>query len=395
MTMLSLFPLLELPWPEQREDHKHKLHQKQCLPQLWKMSSRRPIIWTQNSLRRSALETSWYQVLQLPKQEWPSYSLTFHILLLCILLIDSAPLDWLPLLPLPIKSDQDKLILAWVVESNPCLCSIWWEAWTQEKFPKEYSNIRKLKSALCLWESPLRMLSKSMELPDNSRIKWLLRAIKKPLMLKSKDGHKQKSPLMRPHLLIRRATRRLWRSTEMMELDHKLPLPVSENWSPLSRRVDHALQETPVRSLMELPLFFLLEEMLPWKWVSQSRVECLASAPLVCHQRLWELDQQSQFHRPLSKLVLLLKILAYGKLMRPSPVKPPTALRNSVSQGKSLTEEEELLLLDIHSVWPVLEWYAPFSPSSREPMINMESFPCVSELEWELLVYSRENDLWL
>jgi hypothetical protein len=48
---------------------------------------------------------------------------------------------------------------------------------------------------------------------------------------------------------------------------------------------------TQVKSLMVLLQFFLLEEILPRKWVLKYMEEFLLSQLLVFHPRLWELDQ--------------------------------------------------------------------------------------------------------
>lgn len=95
------------------------------------------------------------------------------------------------------------------------------------------------------------MLPRNTESPELSKIKWLLKVIKKLLMPKRWDGLRKKLLFIRPPSRIRMEMRRKLWLTEMMELDHRLLSNHLVSSSQHSKKEEPLLQETQVRLLME------------------------------------------------------------------------------------------------------------------------------------------------
>ena len=117
------------------------------------------------------------------------------------------------------------------------------------------------------------MLPRSTESPELNKIKWLLKVIKKQLMLRKWDGLKKKSLHIRPQSRTRMEMRRKLWLTEMMELDHRLLFNHLENLSQHSKRMELLLQEIQVRLQMEQLAYSWLKDLSPKSTDSQLREE--------------------------------------------------------------------------------------------------------------------------
>ena len=177
------------------------------------------------------------------------------------------------------------------------------------------------------------------------------------------------------------------RTTEL----EKEPLPkVSANLSLLLRPTVSLLPVTLLRPPTELPLYSLLEDPQLRSTDFQSSESSSLMELLEFLQKSWVSAQPTPFLLFSTRLVSQLVTSTFTKSMRLSLPRLPGLAINSDLTTPRLTQEEEPSPSVILSAAPEPDSLRRYSVNWREQMVDSESSLCVSELEWELLVWLRD-----
>lgn len=191
---------------------------------------------------------------------------------------------------------------------------------------------------------------------------------------------------------IRMAKRNKLLSARMTASVRRPLLKVLPSLSPLSARMEALLLETALKFLtVQLQLFWLAAQPPKSLAFPSSLVLCtmLSRDALL---KSWVLVPLWQFPSCWPRLARRWAISMFGKSMRLLPVRLPTVSKSWELITPSWTLREELLLSDILSAALVPDKSPPSFPNFKEQRESWELYRCALELEWELLLLSRDSD---